>query len=239
MIMRFVIYLIVVGMSLGSALKGDEVGVHLFVLSGQSNMAAMDPKDSFAPAVEAEFGKEKVLIVKDAVSGQPIRRWYRDWKPKRGGEPRAKSDLYDRLMKKVKAGIKGKKIASVTFVWMQGERDAKEKHGEVYEKSLKGLIDQVEEDLGQEEVNFVIGRLSDFDLKNRRYHHWTKVRKAQEKVVKGSDRGALVNTDDLNDGVNRRGKEIKNDLHYFKKGYEVLGERFAKEAIKLIKRHKN
>ena len=48
-------------------------------------------------------------------------------------------------------------------------------------------------------------------------------------------RRALVDTDDLNDGVNRRGKEIRDDLHYSASGYVELGKRFAKESIQLIK----
>ena len=43
-----------------------------------------------------------------------------------------------------------------------------------------------------------------------------------------------VNTDDLNDGKNRKGKPIKNDLHYSGEGYKTLGERFAKSALELI-----
>lgn len=53
-------------------------GKHLFMLSGQSNMAGLRPEKSFTPAIEDEFGEENVFIVKDAPGGQPIRRWYRD-----------------------------------------------------------------------------------------------------------------------------------------------------------------
>jgi hypothetical protein len=48
---------------------------HLFILSGQSNMDGLDPDESFTPMVEAEFGAERVIVVKDAHDGQPIRRW--------------------------------------------------------------------------------------------------------------------------------------------------------------------
>ena len=41
-------------------------GKHLFILSGQSNMDRLDPKVSFTPAVEAAFGKENVIVVKDS-----------------------------------------------------------------------------------------------------------------------------------------------------------------------------
>ena len=208
---------------------------HLFILSGQSNMAGLDPKISFTPTVETAFGKDNVIVVKDAKGGQPIRRWYKKWKPAKGDEPKATGDLYDQLMSKVNASIKGKKIQTVTFVWMQGERDAREKHGQVYADSFKGLLDQLREDLGRKDINFVIGRISDFDMGNKRYPHWTKVREAQVEVAEADPHGDWVDTDDLNDGKNRKGRQIKNDLHYSVEGYKTLGKRFAEKSIELIK----
>ncbi len=213
----------------------DEEGKHLFILSGQSNMVGLNPSESFTPAVEAEFGKEGVIVVKDAHGGQPIRRWYKKWKPAEGESPEATGDLYDSLMTRVAAAIKGRKIKTVTFLWMQGERDAREKHGEIYARSLKGLIEQLSGDLRRSDINFVIGRLSDFDMENKGYSHWTMVRKAQVEFAEAGRRGAWVDTDDLNDGKNRRGEEIENDLHYSAEGYKELGKRFAEKAIGLIK----
>lgn len=209
-------------------------GKHLFILSGQSNMAGLDPNESFTPTVEKAFGKENVIVVHDAQGGQPIRRWYKEWKPAEGDEPKATGDLYDRLMAKVHPAIAEEKMASVTFVWMQGERDAREEHGDVYAKSFLGLVEQLSADLERQDVNWVIGRLSDFDLENARYPHWTKIRDEQVRIAEASKRGAWVDTDDLNDGLNRQGKPIKNDLHYSAEGYKILGERFAASAVKLV-----
>ena len=231
--MRFLSFGLVMALSLAS-LQAAEPAQHLFILSGQSNMAGLDPDISFTPTVEAEFGKENVTVVKDALGGQPIRRWYKQWKPANGEGPKATGDLYERLMQKVSTATKGKEYDTVTFVWMQGERDAKEGHGAVYAASLKGLIQQLADDLKRKDINFVIGRLSDFDMDNKRYQHWITVREAQVAVAKSSERGAWVDTDDLNDGKNKRGKEIKNDLHYSVEGYRTLGRRFAEQAIKLI-----
>ncbi|MBP89193.1 MAG: acetyl xylan esterase [Planctomycetaceae bacterium] len=203
-----------------SYIKGAEQGKHLFILSGQSNMARLELNESFTPTVIKEFGKDNVIVVKDAKGGQPIRRWYKKWKPAiaasdAAGQPsisdirrtrsrtpdsvektsraskraqrrsknrrpvsRANGDLYNRLMKEVNTAIEGTKIGTVTFVWMQGEADSKE-HGQVYAASLKGLKSQLSEDLGRTDVNFVIGRLSDYCLDNTRFSHWTMVRKAQ------------------------------------------------------------
>lgn len=203
-----------------------EPGKHLFILSGQSNMAGLDPEVSFVPAVEAAFGKDHVIVVKDAESGQPIRRWYRKWKPAQGNVPANVGDLYDRLMLKVDAAIEGQHIQSVTFVWMQGERDARESHGKVYAAGLRGLIDQLSMDLGRKDVNFVIGRISDFDMLNQKYPHWTMVRKVQVEVAESDDHGAWVDTDDLNGN--------DDSLHYNEAGYCTLGARFADKAIALI-----
>jgi len=237
--MKHLFMIVLTTIALTSYANGGEQGKHLFILSGQSNMAGLNPNTSFTPTVEAEFGKDNVIVVKDAKGGQPIRRWYKKWKPAKGDKPKATGNLYDRLMTKVNAAIKDKMIKTVTFVWMQGERDAGEKHGDVYIASMKGLIDQLSEDLGRKDINFVIGRLSDFDMNNKKYPHWTMVRKAQVKAAEANPRGAWVDTDELNDGVNEKGKEIKNDLHYSVEGYKILGKRFADKAIALIKNMPN
>ncbi|MFT5125959.1 MAG: hypothetical protein ACI9TH_000781 [Kiritimatiellia bacterium] len=209
-------------------------GRHLFILSGQSNMAGMNPDESFAPAVEKAFGKEHVIVVKDAVGGQPIRRWDKKWELGEGGNPEQIGDLYSRLMAKVTEATQGRKLASVTFVWMQGERDARESHGALYEASFKRLLDQLRTDLGRKDLNFVIGRLSDFDMENKIYPHWTQIRDVQVKLSSDVPRGAWIDCDDLNDGTNRKGKEIRNDLHMSVEGYKTMGQRFAAAAIQLI-----
>ena len=207
---------------------------HLFILSGQSNMQGHRPDEAFTPSVEKALGEDKVIVIQDALGGQPIHRWRKQWKTPEGKKPAQSGDLYDRLMSKVNPAIKGKKLASVSFVWMQGERDANMGWGDLYEEALVGLHAQLAKDLGKnpKDMAFIIGRLSDFDLNNKRYRHWTKVRKAQVKVADSSPKFFWVDTDDLNDGKNRRGKDIKNDLHYSAEGYKTLGKRFAEACLK-------
>jgi hypothetical protein len=120
----------------------EEAGKHLFVLSGQSNMQGHRPAEAFTPAVAEALGEEKVIVVQDALGGQPIQRWFKGWKSPGGQPPKSTGDLYDRLMEAVKPAIAGQTLESVTFIWMQGERDAKMQWGEVYEASLKGLYEQ-------------------------------------------------------------------------------------------------
>lgn len=138
----------------------------LFILSGQSNMAGLNPDVSFTPALKKAYPNDELIVVKSAQGGQPIRRWYRDWKPPEGvAAPKPgvtkPGDLYDQLLEKVRAATKGKTIDTVCFVWMQGERDAKEGLSVVYADSLRGLIKQLQIDLQRPDLVVVIGRLSD------------------------------------------------------------------------------
>lgn len=217
------------------SLFADNQAKHLFILSGQSNMQGLRPEEAFTPMIEKALGKERVIIVQDALGGQPIHRWWKEWKNPKGEKAAQTGDLYDRLMGKVTPTIKGQKLASVCFVWMQGERDAKMGWGKIYEEALLGLHAQLAKDLKwkKNDLGFVIGRLSDFDMSNKRYPHWTMVRDVQERVANSNKNFFLVNTDDLNDGLNRKGKEIKNDLHYSAEGYKELGRRFAKVCLKV------
>ncbi|PHS00792.1 MAG: acetyl xylan esterase [Blastopirellula sp.] len=200
---------------------------HLFILSGQSNMAGLDPSTSFTPTVIDALKGNRVIVIKIAQGGQPIRRWYKNWKSGQDNSPDADGVLYDKLMTAVKEGLGDQKPDTVTFVWMQGERDAKEKFGSVYAASLNGVLDQLRKDLKHEDLNFVIGRLSDF--KAGENTDWEVVRKAQVKVAEATPYGDWVDTDDLN------GK--KDALHYDKPGYKELGKRFAEKSLALLKKH--
>ena len=83
----------------------SEHGVHLFILSGQSNMQGHRPQEAFLPAVQKEFGEKGVIVVQDALGGQPIQRWYKKWESPQGEQPKTAGDLYGRLMSKVSAAI--------------------------------------------------------------------------------------------------------------------------------------
>jgi hypothetical protein len=204
-----------------------EPGKHLFILSGQSNMVGLDPETSFKPVLHQAFGEERIIVVKDAQSGRPIRQWYKKWQSPEDETPESTGELYDRLMENVHNAVQDENIKTVTFIWMQGERDARQGWGDVYAASLTGLIRQLETDLGREDIHVIIGRLSDFDMDNSDYPHWTVVRAAQMSVAESSPNVAWINTDDLNGPT--------DDLHYTAEGYEELGRRFAEKAIEMIR----
>ena len=121
--------------------------------------------------------------------------------------------------------MKDQKVGSIVFIWMQGERDAKTGMADVYEASLKGLIQQLRDDLGRQDVHVVIGRLSD---RHNGKPGWDKVREAQVKIADNDPLAAWIDTDDLNGP--------KDGLHYTRDGFKTLGKRFAEKAIGLIKK---
>ena len=210
---------------IASSVRAEETGKHLFILSGQSNMTGLNPAVSFTPTVEAAFGKDNIIVVKSSKGSQAIRMWYKDWKPASGDTPEGNGKLYEGLMNGVNRAIKDKKIKTVTFVWMQGEHDAHEKSDDVYKESLIGLIKQISDDMKRDNVNYVIGRLS----QHRSDGHWEGVRKAQVEAAEASPRGAWVDTDDVD----------IHGIHYTAAGFKDLGKRFAEKAIALIKKHQD
>ena len=210
---------------------------HLIILSGQSNMAGMNEKTSVLPELSKLLPDADIEHVKFARGGQPIRKWVRTWdeiarKSKLSQQFNDPAEFYGIVLKQARAKIAKGKPDSITFLWMQGERDGKTGLAAAYEESMKTLIANLRKDLEAPEMNFVIGRLCDH-LDNEQ---WNGVRDAQVKVATDDPRGAWVDTDDTND-KERDGKK-SNSLHYTKEGYDLFGRRLARQAVRLIKGEK-
>ena len=200
----------------------------LFILSGQSNMAGLDEKSTFLPAIVKAFPKDKIIIVKDSQSGQPICKWYKEWKPvgefKTAGWRLGQNKLYVRLMESVNKSIADKNIDSVAFVWMQGEADAKKGQSTNYKESLLGLINNIKRDIKKPNMVAVVGRLSDHKVGDE---HWDRLRSVQMELAKEHISIECVDTDSYNGP--------KDGLHYNGDGYKKLGQDFADSCIKLLK----
>ena len=221
---------------------GEDKPVHLFILSGQSNMAGMDPETGFMPEANKLFQGEKVVYIKVAKGGQPICRWLAEWleiaKEKgldekhrqrihRGG----KVEFYQPILDQYQAMLKKHpKLSSVTFCWMQGERDANGGAHAAYKDALKLLISKLRSDLKRPDMNIVIGRIGDYALDRP---SCVAVRKVQREIVNEDPRGAWVDVDDLNNRE-KDGKVI-NAVHYNRpEGYITLGRRFARQGHALV-----
>ena len=83
-------------------------------------------------------------------------------------------------------------------------------------------------DLKQPNMNFVIGRLSDFGKPGDA--PWQTVRKVE--IANGDPRAAWVDCDDLNN--KEQNGVVNNDLHYTQPGYERLGRRYVRQAKAII-----
>jgi len=148
------------------------------------------------------------------------------------------------MMQKIAAAANGAKPKAIAFCWMQGERDARERHSAVYERSLKQIFSQLKEDFPGIPMVFVIGKLSDFGKDNRQafYPEWEEVCRAQEKVAAHTPNCTIFTTDDLNTGASPphwRTKKVTqrvDDLHMSAQGYRILGSRFAEKSIKLLQK---
>jgi hypothetical protein len=226
------VFCVFLGMWMSDVVRAEEAKpVRLFILSGQSNMAGLNPAVSFTPAINKAFPDSDNVIVKNAKGGEPIRRWYKDWKGPDGKVTEGNGTLYTALLDAVRKATDGKaKPVSVTFVWMQGEADTKAMaSAQQYQAAMEGLLEQLRTDLDHRQIGFVIGRLSDFGTGDAKRPGWETVRKTQVELAGNHPDGAWVDTDDLNN------KNDKDDLHYTKDGYKALGERFAEKAIELAR----
>ncbi len=220
-----------------SAMADDAHPVHLILLSGQSNMANLDPTRVLIPELENHFGAKNVIVVKAAQKGQPIRRWFKQWKVTGDQNPAEIGDLHGQLMAAARTALNGRATKSVTLIWMQGERDAKERLADHYEEAFLGIVEQIKADLGVSDINCIIGRLSDSGVGKK---DWDRIRDVQTQLGESGPRRAWIDTDDLNDdNTTRDGTALKeNDLHYSEQGYDFLAKRYA-EKVKVMLSHGN
>ena len=219
----------------------DDKPVHVFIFSGQSNMAGMNPETGFVPEAKKLFGGDEVVYIKVAKGGQPICRWVQEWAEianEKGMDARHRERIlkgegvlfYQPILDQYKEMLeKHPKPTSVTFCWMQGERDANGGADAAYKDALKLLIAKLRRDLERPDMNIVIGRIGDYALDRP---SCVAVRKAQREIADEDPRGGWVDVDDLNN--KQINGEVKSVVHYTKEGYELLGRRFARQGYALI-----
>ncbi len=109
-----------------------EKPVHLFILSGQSNMAGMNPALGLVPEAKRLFPDQEVVFFKVAQGGKPIRLWVKEWNQiaakhqvnvlneLQGGKDPSMT-FYRPILAQYKSILeKHPAPASLTFFWMQG-----------------------------------------------------------------------------------------------------------------------
>ena len=132
------VFLVAVVWAVSVVGQAAEKPIHVFILSGQSNMAGMNPKLGLEPEAAKLFPDAEVVYFKVAQGGQPIRYWVAEWddiaakhgidvKAKRAKDKSTGTLYYQPILDQYrKLTANRPRPTSVTFCWMQGERDARE-----------------------------------------------------------------------------------------------------------------
>ena len=215
---------------------------HVIILSGQT-MNGVDPKKGFEAEAQERFAGADVLYFKIAKGGAPIRLWVAEWndiatrhgvdvKAVRANDTTQGTLYYQPILDEYRKLIEGRAApASVTFCWMQGEQDGKDKLDAPYADALTQLLANLRRDLKRPDMNVVIGRLNDWGEGN--HASWHKVRQAHMDIAASDPHAAWIDTDDLND------KEVngvmQNQYHFTGPGCALLGRRFARQSSVLVK----
>ena len=96
--------------------------------------------------------------------------WVHDWAPAAdwkvdpdipGTKPPTKEEngvMYKSMMTKIAEATNGSEPKAIAFCWLQGERDSRERHSSVYERSLRKLFSQLKEDFAGIPMVFVIAK---------------------------------------------------------------------------------
>ena len=98
-------------------------GLHLFVLAGQSNMGGLRPEASVVPELRRLMSKAEFEAVKVAYGGTSIAAWDPEKKTRKKRSGEETISLYKELVQKTREALGDREPATVTFCWMQGERD--------------------------------------------------------------------------------------------------------------------
>ena len=204
-------------------LKGEQKEVLFFggrqwtpLAPGKTEKQGFGPEISFARGMSEKLN-EPIGTIKHSVGGSSLAvRW----------SPSDPKSLYAQLVKKVEAARKSRRIKIVGMLWMQGERDARDrKMAGAYAPNLAALIEAARKDFKSPDMFFIAGRVNP---PKRGYRFVDVVRKAQEECR--ASNYAFIDCDALQKGP--------DNLHYTTEGYVEMGYRFADGAFRLLKRTK-
>ena len=139
-------------------LKGEQKTAFFFdgrrwisVAPGKTEKRGFGPEISFALRMSKKLD-EPVGIIKHSVGASSLSvKW----------SPSNPKSLYARLLRKVKAAQKSRKIEIVGMLWMQGGRDAKyQKMARAYAANLAKFIEAVRKDFKSPDMFFIAGRVN-------------------------------------------------------------------------------
>lgn len=189
--------------------------------------AHFGPEISFAHTIARAYPQDTHIIVKHVATGSSIQQWLPN------------SRLYNALIRQLdyatrpakdttkkqvatKDSDTKKKITVDAIIWMQGERDARNKHNATrYEGQLKQFIEGLRNQLHSPQSLFVMGQVSPEDAA---FSMTNLVQQAQSRIQQSLPRTILIPTTDLG--------KLQDRVHYDTRGQMELGKRFAQAVIK-------
>ena len=169
------------------------------------DMQRLNPGYGFAKAMRIANPEVSVGLVVNAKGGSKIEEWEKG------------THFYDEALKRVSEARKTGVLKGI--LWHQGEGNSREP--ETYLEKLKGLIADLSEDLGQEDLPFVAGQVF--------YHPETKphTKEINKEIARLPE--VVPNTG----YVSSEGLTTFDNTHFDVPSTLVLGERYAKEMMKL------
>ena len=186
-----------------------------------ANEGRFGPELAFGREMQKAYPKDTIYLIKKAAGGTSM---HKHWTVSGDG-----GVMFKRFLADAQAAIgnlkrKDEKFTINGMLWMQGESDAAQGMGDVYEESLRVFIKKIRAEFKQPQLPFIMGRiLPTFD---KPVGHGPMVRAALEKIAKEDKFAACFDTDKF---------ERINKGHYNHNGQITLGKSFAKYWLEKFK----
>jgi len=180
------------------------------------NIAGVGPGLAFGKAMAEYKKKVRIGLIPCAAGGSPIASWTEG-----GYHSQTKSHPYDDALERARIATQSGVIKGI--IWHQGESDGKPELTEVYQAKLEELIANFRRELGDDDLPFVVGTLSDFYI--ARNPNAKTINEIFERLPLTVKNTACVETSGLTP---------KSDLtHFNAESARELGKRYAESMIQL------
>lgn len=179
-------------------------------------IVGVGPGFAFGKAMAEVKKNVKIGLIPCAAGGSPIASWTEG-----GYHNQTKSHPYDDALKRARIAMQSGMIKGI--IWHQGESDSKPELTKVYQAKLEELIANLRQELGDNDLPFVVGKLGEFYVaRNPNAKAINDILVAIPLTVKNT---ACVETSGLTP---------KSDLtHFDAESSRELGRRYAESMIQL------
>lgn len=169
------------------------------------DIQGINPGFSFSKKIAAETGR-KVLLVVNARGGTALYEWKKS----------SSKGYYNEAVKRTKQAQKYGKLVGI--LWHQGESNSSNPSG--YLESLKGMVDDLRNDLNAPDVPFIAGEIAQWQSNASKFNP----------VIQGIS--AVIPNSDYVSSVGCTPWKDESDPHFSRDGQILLGERYAEKILK-------